>query len=188
MDLPLRPSRPGMARRSRTRLAFLLAGMIAVTVVAAVLLAVFGGGTEKLLPVGSRAPEGSGYAPRGAPLLIEFCATWSSVCAKQVPALNRLAAGQQVVSVNGDSEDRASVDAFRRDQHARFPVVLDPGSKTVSFPERGPRGPLTAKFHVTRFPTIYVLDAAGRIRWRAAGLQPYASLARKLRLATRPLP
>jgi hypothetical protein len=185
-SMPLRPSRGGMSRRTRTRLSFVMAGTIAAIVAAAVLLAAFGR-SENLLPVGTTAPafalpEGA----RGHAYLLEFCSTWSSPCAVQTRALNQLALRSPVVSVNADSEDAASVAAFRRFHDVRYPILVDPGEKTVHFPTHGPRGPIASRYHVTHFPTVYVVDSAGRIAWRATGVKSRAFLAQKLREAILP--
>ena len=202
-SFPLRPSRAAMSRRTRTALSFALAGTILAVVATAVLLAVFPR-SDALLPIGAQTPDftlrtATGatvnlQSLRGKAVLLEFCATWSSPCAVEAPALNRLAArlsGPAVafVSVNGDSEDATSVDAFRRNFHVRIPLALDPGPTTVSFPAHGSRGPVTGRYRVTRFPTFYVLDPRGRITWRSAGEQPDALLVRELRRAAgHPLP
>jgi peroxiredoxin len=198
--LPLRPTRAGMSRRARTRLAFVLAGCIVAVVVTAVLLAVFPPGKEALRPLGAPAPgftlrttageTVSLQQLRGKVVLLEFCASWSSHCVAEVPILNRLLAlsPAAVLYVDGDSEDAASVAAFGRTFHARFPLALDPGPTTVTFPAHGPRGPVTARYHVANFPTFYVLDPQGRVTWRSAGEQSVAVLARELRRAARPVP
>lgn len=198
--LPLRPSRGSMSRRMRTRLAFVLAACVAAIVAVALLLALFPSRGEALLPVGAQAPafalhttEGGTASLaklRGQAVLVEFCASWSSHCAATVPVLNRVSAlaHAAVVYVDGDSEEKASVASFARTYGARFPLALDPGPSTVSFPAHGPRGPLTARYRVTVFPTFYVVDGQGRVDWRAAGEQPAAVLARELRRAARSVP
>src|SRR5215471_9498609 len=110
--MPLRPSRAGMSRQTRGRLSFVMAGVIVAIVVAALLLAAFGR-SEKLLPVGSTAPAFTlPDSAHGRAYLLEFCSTWSSACAVQSRALNRLASRFAVVSVNADSEDAGSVASF----------------------------------------------------------------------------
>jgi peroxiredoxin len=196
--LPLRPTRPGMSRRARTRLTVVLGGCILAVALTAVLLAVFPPGKEALLPLGAPAP---GFALRtsagatvslqrlrGKAVLLEFCASWSSHCVAEVPVLNRLFSQAAVVSIDGDSEEAASVAAFGRTFHARFPLALDPGSRTVAFPTHGPRGPVTGRYRVTAFPTFYVLDPRGRVVWAAAGVQTHGVLARELRRAARSVP
>jgi peroxiredoxin len=196
--LPLRPTRPGMSRRARTRLTVVLGGCILAVALTAVLLAVFPPGKEALLPLGAPAP---GFALRtsagatvslqrlrGKAVLLEFCASWSSHCVAEVPVLNRLFSQAAVVSIDGDSEEAASVAAFGRTFHARFPLALDPGSRTVAFPTHGPRGPVTGRYRVTAFPTFYGLDPRGRVVWAAAGVQTHGVLARELRRASRSVP
>jgi len=189
-----------MSRRARTRLAVVLGACILAIVVTALLLALFPPGKEALLPLGAPAPEFalpttagatvSLQQLRGKAVLVEFCASWSSHCIAEVPALNHLLVipSAAVLSIDADSEEAASVAAFGRSFHARFPLALDPGRTTVSFPTHGPRGPVTGRYHVTAFPTFYVLDPRGHVAWRAAGEQPLALLARELRRAARPVP
>jgi cytochrome c biogenesis protein CcmG/thiol:disulfide interchange protein DsbE len=197
--LPLHPGRAGMSRRARRQLSFVLAGLILAIAAGAVLLAVFPPGKEALLPVGAPAPgftlrTSAGATVslqrlRGQPVLLEFCATWSSQCALEAPLLNGLVSRTSfLVSINGDSEDAASVASFTRTYRLRFPILLDPGEKTVSFPTRGPRGLVTGRYRVTRFPTFYVLDAAGRVTWRDVGAVPPTVLAGEIRRAARPVP
>lgn len=200
MTLPLRPARRAMSRRTRTRLAFVLAGTIAAIIATAVLLAVFPARQEALLPAGAAAPDftlrrvdGSSVSThglRGKPALLVFCASWPRVCGVEVPALNSLNAlpSAKVVFINGDSEDMRSVLEFFRTFHMSFSPALDPGPVTVGFPTRGPRGPVTAQYHVTTFPTFYVLDSSGRVAWRFAGYRTAALLTRELRRAARPVP
>jgi peroxiredoxin len=198
--LPLRPTRAGMSKSTRKRLTFVLAGCIPAIVATAVLLAVFPTGKQALLPLGAPAPgftlrTSAGATVslqrlRGKAVLLEFCASWSSHCVAEVPALNRLRtlSSTAVLYIDGDSEKSASVSTFGRTFHARFPLALDPGPTTVAFPAHGPRGPVTGRYHVTAFPTFYVLDPRGRVAWSSAGEQPVALLARELRRAARPVP
>src|SRR5579884_293097 len=124
-SFPLRPSREGMSRRTRVRLSFALAALLTAVVVAAVLLAVFSPGRSSLLRLGAQAPAfdlhtaaGARIASstlRGKPVLLVFCGTWSSACARQMPVLNAIAAahrGAAVLLLDGDSENAQSVAAF----------------------------------------------------------------------------
>src|SRR5881394_1961489 len=96
--MPMRPSRSGMSKRTRTRLSFVLAGAIVAIVAAALLLAAFDR-SESLLPVGSAAPAFAlPDGARGRAYVLEFCSTWSSDCAVQARALDRLASRFAVVS------------------------------------------------------------------------------------------
>jgi thiol-disulfide isomerase/thioredoxin len=184
--LPLRPSRSGMSKRTRKRMAYVLVGAIAAVVVAALLLAAFPPNKESLLKAGAVAPpftlrtvSGTPVTLKG-PVVLEFCSTWDPDCAQLVPALNRVAAHRRVLAVNADSENAASVASFIHAQHVRHPVLLDPGSRTVAFPTRGPRGPVTSRYRVTRFPTVYLIDAHGRVSGAVAGLAASRALLARL--------
>ena len=184
----------------RKKVGFALGGLIVVMVVVAVPLAVFGTSSAKLLPVGAQAPPFTRHTTtgtvvsladfRGRAVVLEFCANWSSQCELEAPLLNQLASHTQaaLLLINADSENAASVDAFQRQFHVRFPVLLDPGSKTVSFPAHGPRGPLAAQYRVTELPSFYVLDGSERVRWQLPGAASPAVLAREIRLAARSVP
>lgn len=190
-----------MSRQMRAKLGVGLGVVIAAIVVSAIAAAVLHH-KQRLLPAGAAAPDfalrsASGSVVslaslHGKPALLAFCATWSSPCALETAELDAVYEQQPspgaVVGIDADSETLASVNAFVRDQHVRFPVLLDQGSKTVSFPTRGPRGPVTARYRVTELPTYYVLDSSGRIAWTATGRTPASVLARELRKVARPLP
>ena len=198
-SVPMRPSRSALPKQVRRRLAYALAGLIGAVVVAAVAAVVFHQ-REKTLSVGATAPgftlssvSGATISLatlRGKPTLLAFCATWSSKCAVESGELNAVFAARpgSVVAIDADSETRASVRSFVDFNHVRYPILLDQGPKTVSFPKHGPRGPVSARYHVTELPTYYVLDPAGRVAWVGTGRKPAALLARELRRAARPLP
>ncbi len=145
-----------------------------------------------LLAVGSVAPGFSLKTPEGQTVtraslhgkvaLLEFFATWCPHCAAEAPHLAALArsfAGRpvQFVSINADSEDAASVYAYHRYFGLPFPALLDPGGTPAgSFHQGGGLGPVARAYHVGYYPTFYVLDRSGVIRWRGDVEQPDATL------------
>ena len=151
-----------------------------------------------LLPLGSTAPAFTLSTPAGTPVsltslrgkavLLEFFATWCPHCGAEGPHLQRLYASLPstkvaFVAVNADSEDAPSVFAYHVYFGFGFPAVLDPGNGSVRWPDHGPLGPVTERYHVSRFPTFYVLDRSGRVTWRGDGEQPDALLRSELRQA-----
>jgi len=154
--------------------------------------------TSGLLPVGSRAPLFTARTPtgasvrladlRGKAVLLEFFATWCPHCAAEAPHLQKLFASVDpartaFVAVDGDGENAPSVFAYHVYYGFGFPAVLDPSGHAVGFPRHGTPGPISRSYHVTAYPTFYVLDPSGRIVWRSDGEQPDALIARELRLA-----
>jgi thiol-disulfide isomerase/thioredoxin len=99
----------------------------------------------------------SSSASSGRVLVIDVWATYCKPCRASFPKLGRLAAAHPDVDVVGVSvdEDNAVVDRFLADVPAQFTIARDP---TMSVRD----GPL----HITRLPTVLVVDRAGRVRFR----------------------
>lgn len=102
--------------------------------------------------------------------VLDVWATWCAPCAKAFPLLDDLAArgGVTVVGLSIDDED-AAVHSFLRRVPARFPILRDRDQSSQ-------RAPLA----ITAVPTLIVLDASGRVRWRVdnAQLADYRALPR----------
>lgn len=154
--------------------------------------------TKGLLPVGAQAPGFALRTPTGTPVslrdlrgkavLLEFFATWCPHCNAEAAHLKELHAKlprskAAFVSIDGNSDDAASVLAYHIWYGLPFPAVLDQAGRTVTFPEHGPIGPVSRKYGVSLWPTFYVLDPNGRVAWRSAGEQPDALLERELKRA-----
>lgn len=97
----------------------------------------------------------------GQVILLNFWATWCPPCVEEIPSLGRLQARFaqrpfQVLSVDV-GESREAVEAFLRRVPARFPVLLDPQGSTVK------------AWDIRAFPTTFLLDARGRIRYAYFG-------------------
>jgi thiol-disulfide isomerase/thioredoxin len=152
--------------------------------------------SRSLLPVGAMAPDFTLSATdgrqvrlsdyRGKTVFLEFGATWCSHCQAEAPHLLRLyealpADKAAFLSVNGDSEDAASVQAFSQYFGLPWPALLDPGSPRGSFSRQGGIGPVSRVYGLALFPTFYLVDPEGRIAWRGDREQPDALLLEKIR-------
>jgi len=97
---------------------------------------------------------------RGKPALLAFWAPWCSVCAAESQNLSwaKRVVGDRarVVSIAASFENVAQVRAYVRDHGVDYPVLL--GDDT-----------LLQAFHVEAFPTVYFLDAHGRVHRSATG-------------------
>ncbi|OGQ77472.1 MAG: hypothetical protein A2289_25190 [Deltaproteobacteria bacterium RIFOXYA12_FULL_58_15] len=86
--------------------------------------------------------------------LIEFWATWCTVCVASMPQVEKLhhKPGDRfrVVSINAN-EDPGDVKKFVEDHRLSFPVYID-------------RGRLQSLFRVDSFPTAYLVDGHGTVR------------------------
>jgi thiol-disulfide isomerase/thioredoxin len=96
-------------------------------------------------------------ALRGEVVLLNFWATWCPPCVEEIPSLGRLNArlagkGFRVVSVDV-GEEAAQVREFLRKVPAAFPVLLDP------------QGSTTEPWKLRAFPTSFLIDREGRLRY-----------------------
>ena len=97
----------------------------------------------------------------GKVLLVNFWASWCPPCIHEIPSMTRL----QNSFVNSDfkiiainlGEDRASIETFLQQHPVNFSVLLDPGQTQPK------------QWKVFAFPTSYLLDRKGRIRYSVAG-------------------
>lgn len=94
---------------------------------------------------------------RGRVTLVNFWATWCPPCVHEIPSMNRLAAAYDpaefaIVSINF-KEEPAHVRAFMKRVAVDFPVLLDQDGRT------------SARWGVFAFPSSFLLDRAGRVRY-----------------------
>src|SRR5271155_1495156 len=162
-----------MARRRRA---------LGLTVVAAALIAlvVFGLAHHRSAAVGGQAPAlaretlagpavtlpGLLADARGGPALVVFWASWCGPCAREAPALERIAdsdAGRNRL-VGVDWSDAASgARSFIRHYGWTFPNLRDA------------EGTVGDDYPLTSLPTTFVLDGRGRIEAQLHGPQDEAS-------------
>lgn len=89
--------------------------------------------------------------------VINFWATWCPPCVEEIPSLNRLRekmAGQpfELISVNY-AQQAEEVKTFLQEVEVNFPVLIDHD------------GSEAARWRVIAFPSTYIIDANGRIRY-----------------------
>lgn len=124
--------------------------------------------------LGAPAPAYAGVTTRGIPfelealrgkvVLLNVWATWCEPCREELPELQALSdrlseRGLQVVGVSVDAaRDRALLDSMIAGAELRYPVVHDA------------RNLISRIFKVIGYPTTFVIDRAGVVRWRRDGL------------------
>lgn len=102
-----------------------------------------------------RAPESAGKRT-----ILVFWAPWCPVCGAESDNLSRvqslLGSRVRVLTIVSGYKKRAEVDAFIQKHHVDYPVLLGQ-------PQHA------AAYNVSAFPTLYVIDAQGRVRHTAVG-------------------
>ncbi|SPE36859.1 exported hypothetical protein [Candidatus Sulfopaludibacter sp. SbA3] len=96
-------------------------------------------------------------------VLIVYWASWCSPWRAEIPFLDRLYKGLknssqefEILGVSVD-EDRSEAEKFVRENNMTYPVLLDPGRKTVD------------AFHVESVPSLVLVDRNGQIVYGHSG-------------------
>jgi thiol-disulfide isomerase/thioredoxin len=103
------------------------------------------------------------------PILLHFWASWCGVCALTQPGVDALSDDKAVLTVALHSGGAEAVSAHMQREGLSHPVVLDDS------------GVLAGRFGVSGVPASFIIDSAGRIRYRNTGLTPAWEL--RLRMA-----
>jgi len=106
---------------------------------------------------------------RGSVVYVSFWASWCVPCREEMPHLQQLweqyrADGFQVIGINVD-EDPAAARRFATDHGIGFPLVTD-GDRAVS-----------KLYRVAGYPSHYVVDRRGKVRFSALGFTEDDALA-----------
>ena len=137
------------------------------------------------LAVGKPAPEIKGVDIHGKPLALSdyrgkvvaivFWGTWCGPCMREIPREKALVERMKgrpfaMLSINTDA-DAAMARKVMEEKGVTWPTWHDgsPGS-----------GPIAKLYHVQGYPTIYVIDAAGKIRSKKAQGDSLDQLVEKL--------
>nr|WP_275658947.1 protein disulfide oxidoreductase [Shewanella sp. Isolate11] len=101
------------------------------------------------------------------PTLVYFWGTWCPVCRITSPMVNSLAPGAKVISIAVGSGTDEQINQFMLEHQYQFDVIND---KTQ----------LHQTWGAMAFPSIYIVDAEGQIRYKTSGAT--SSWGMKLRL------
>ena len=107
----------------------------------------------------------------GKPLVLHFWGTWCPVCRTEAPNIESIAKAYSVVTVAVNSGDDAAVAHYLKVHNLHFNVINDP------------QGKLAKRFRVTVFPTTFIFDADGRLKFTEAGYTTTAGLLARLKIA-----
>ncbi|HSJ38553.1 MAG TPA: redoxin domain-containing protein [Planococcus sp. (in: firmicutes)] len=102
---------------------------------------------------------------RGKPVFINFWATWCPPCRAEMPDMQELYENMDIeilaVNLTNTEKSEDGVSSFVDEMGLTFPIPMDP------------QGELSTAYNVKAYPTSYLVDADGKIRFIAYGAMNY---------------
>lgn len=148
--------------------------------------AVGGPAAGGMLAVGSAAPDlkwtlggtaESVAGLRGNVVLLEFFATWCPHCQAEAPLLSRVADAYAARGLRAIGVNSSPLAQDQRSPTSVGDVESYAGKYGVTFPQLMDKGLVGAqRYGVRGFPTVYILDKSGVIRFAQSGEVPESTL------------
>lgn len=109
---------------------------------------------------------------RGRPLLLHFWATWCGVCRAEQSSIASLAQTLPVLSIASQSGSARQIEKYAQEHGIKFSVLVDEHNA------------LARSFNIRSYPTTFVLDANGAIRFSEVGYTTELGLRARMWLAS----
>jgi thiol-disulfide isomerase/thioredoxin len=128
--------------------------------------------SSTLLPeLNVRLLDGSDYnIKKGKPLIVHFWATWCPTCKLEASNIETLSKKYEVLSVAVNSGDNAKIQSYMQRRDLHFHVVNDN------------EGVLVKQFHVEAYPTTFIYDAEGTLKFTEVGYTSTAGLLARMQM------
>ena len=107
---------------------------------------------------------------KGKPLLIHFWGSWCPVCKLEVANIEAISKKYDVLTIAVNSGSDAKIKEYMKQRNLTFNVVNDADSK------------LAKEFHVEAYPTTFIYDASGELKFTEVGYTTTVGLLARLKL------
>ena len=115
--------------------------------------------------------DGTTYkTKKGKPLVIHFWATWCPTCKLEASNIEAVSKAYDVLSIAVNSGTDAKIQAYMKDRDLTFRVVNDV------------EGTWAKQFHVEAYPTTFIYDANGELKFTEVGYTSTVGLLARLKL------
>lgn len=104
------------------------------------------------------------------PIVIHFWATWCPTCKLEAPNIERISKTYEVLSIAVNSGEDAKIKAYMAERKLTFKVVNDKEGKWAE------------QFNVEVYPTTFIYDAKGELKFSEVGYTTTAGLLARLKL------
>ena len=124
------------------------------------------------LPTASvQLTDGSVYELKeGKPVVIHFWATWCPTCKLEAKNIERVSKKYEVLTIAVNSGDDEKIERYLQEKDLTFRVLNDRD------------GRWTQKFRVQAFPTTFIFDAKGDLKFTEVGYTTTAGLLARMAL------
>lgn len=104
----------------------------------------------------------------GKPLVIHFWATWCPTCKLEAPNIETVSKKYEVLTIAVNSGDDKKIKTYLKERGLTFKVLNDSDGKWAR------------QFKVEAFPTTYIYDGQGELRFTEVGYTTTAGLLARL--------
>ena len=101
---------------------------------------------------------------KGKPIVLHFWATWCKVCKLEVQNIETLSKQYEVLTIAVNSGEDAKIKAYLKERGLTFKVLNDVD------------GSWTKQFKVKAFPTTFIYDGTGELKFTEVGYTTTAGL------------
>jgi thiol-disulfide isomerase/thioredoxin len=116
--------------------------------------------------------DGSSYRHKeGKPLVVHFWATWCPTCKLEASNIETLSTEYEVLSIAVNSGSDADIKAYMSQRDLSFRVVNDSDGKWAK------------QFNVEAYPTTFIYDASGELKFTEVGYTSTAGLLARVKLS-----
>ena len=116
--------------------------------------------------------DGTTYSLKiGKPLLIHFWATWCPTCKLEAANIQSIAKEYEVLTIAVNSGENSKIKAYMKEKDLHFPVVNDSNGKWAQ------------QFHVEAYPTTFIYDGKGALKFTEVGYTTTVGLMARLKLS-----
>ncbi len=106
----------------------------------------------------------------GKPLVIHFWATWCPTCRLEASNIESISKKYEVLTIAVNSGDNAEIEAYLKSKELTFRVLNDTNGKWAK------------QFKVEAYPTTFIYDSKGELKFTEVGYTTTAGLLARLKL------
>ncbi len=127
--------------------------------------------SNKLPPIEATLLNGNVYrVEKGKPLVLHFWATWCPTCKLEASNIEHISQTYEVLTIVVNSGDDRKIKTYMDQRGLTFRVVNDS------------QGMWAKQFHVEAYPTTFIYDANGTLKFTEVGYTSTAGLLARLTL------